>query len=630
VKLRTTPLAGIRDPDLQRELRAHARFVNQNADSQVTGPASSVDQHLVVFDGTTGRRLEDSGVTVGDLVPITRTINGEPLSANVTLTAAHVGADPAGTAVAAVAALSLANYTALRAYAGASERAYITGVGAGGMFVRDAADVTSADNAGTIIVDSSSRRWKRVYTGPLDIRWFGAVAGAASTAGIQAAIDAAFTLGAAVFIPTGTFLITGLTIYPNSHLIFDPQGLLRMTAAGHAIRTVQSPGASAPTAAIRRVKLDNPRIDMNANHGFAILLEGTLHAKVTNAEIDDIGTGTHVWNDGTFSGTYPDAGIALKGIHNIQGCYYNRIQCPNISGNGTGGGVGVWMGTSIGGSESRANFNRIVQPVISSLMTGIDLAIGGDNAIEQPELSLCATGVRLGDTTNFAGVISRRNKILQSYIEGNTTGIDLTTNAKDTLVYGFGSTSGTATPLNDNGVNTEYHPSNSDSIISGEARFYRYGVRFTTAVDNTDKETNVNTLDEYQEGTFTPALEGSVTPGVGTYTANGQKGTYTLIGNRCFFGIYLDWTAHTGTGTMRVTGLPFTSETGAVIGGGPPCTVYVSGVTLPANTVLTSVVGTNSQTVNLLAVAVGGGAGANVAMDTAGTLHISGHYLVNH
>jgi hypothetical protein len=103
-RLRTTPLAGIRDPDLQRELRAHARLVNQSSESQIVGPASSVDLNLVAFDGTDGKAIQDAGVAVAGLVPVTRTINGQPLSANVTLTAADVGADASGAAAAAVAA----------------------------------------------------------------------------------------------------------------------------------------------------------------------------------------------------------------------------------------------------------------------------------------------------------------------------------------------------------------------------------------------------------------------------------------------------------------------------------------------------------------------------------------------
>lgn len=69
--------------------------------------------------------------------------------------------------------------------------------------------------------------------------------------------------------------------------------------------------------------------------------------------------------------------------------------------------------------------------------------------------------------------------------------------------------------------------------------------------------TDANTLDDYEEGTFTPTIFGTTAAGVGTYAA--QTGNYTKIGNRVFIDIYLSWTAHTGTGDMEIRGLPFTA-----------------------------------------------------------------------
>lgn len=65
-----------------------------------------------------------------------------------------------------------------------------------------------------------------------------------------------------------------------------------------------------------------------------------------------------------------------------------------------------------------------------------------------------------------------------------------------------------------------------------------------------------NALDDYEEGTFVPVVVGSATAGVGTYTA--QSGRYTKIGNIVHFELVVVWTAHTGTGNVRVNGLPFT------------------------------------------------------------------------
>ena len=70
---------------------------------------------------------------------------------------------------------------------------------------------------------------------------------------------------------------------------------------------------------------------------------------------------------------------------------------------------------------------------------------------------------------------------------------------------------------------------------------------------------NANTLDDYEEGTFTPVLQfGGASVGI-TYIQ--QRGTYTKIGNTVTiqFGIYLS-SKGSSVGSATVAGLPFTSK----------------------------------------------------------------------
>ena len=48
---------------------AHWTVVQANLDGAVTGPASSVDKHVAVFSGTSGKVVKDSGYTIGKSVP---------------------------------------------------------------------------------------------------------------------------------------------------------------------------------------------------------------------------------------------------------------------------------------------------------------------------------------------------------------------------------------------------------------------------------------------------------------------------------------------------------------------------------------------------------------------------------
>jgi len=64
-----------------------------------------------------------------------------------------------------------------------------------------------------------------------------------------------------------------------------------------------------------------------------------------------------------------------------------------------------------------------------------------------------------------------------------------------------------------------------------------------------------NTLDDYEEGTWTPVLTG-----IGSGTTNQQYGGYTKIGNLVFVTGKLGWTGKTGTDALNITGLPFAGE----------------------------------------------------------------------
>jgi hypothetical protein len=132
-------------------------------------------------------------------------------------------------------------------------------------------------------------------------------------------------------------------------------------------------------------------------------------------------------------------------------------------------------------------------------------------------------------------------------------------------------------------------------------------------------------LADYEEGTFTPVLEGSTTAGTGTYT--NQTGWYTKIGNRAFIQFTLRWTAHTGTGNMKVTGLPFTansSGTNPVI-----YTCYFDNIALTAGNYPTALQDQGTTAISLRQAPTGGGSNANIPMDTSGNIEgMSGNYRV--
>lgn len=68
---------------------------------------------------------------------------------------------------------------------------------------------------------------------------------------------------------------------------------------------------------------------------------------------------------------------------------------------------------------------------------------------------------------------------------------------------------------------------------------------------------DANTLDDYEEGTFSPRVDGVTTAGTATYSV--QVGTYTKVGRLVTASGQVTYSGHTGTGDMRIGNLPFTS-----------------------------------------------------------------------
>lgn len=117
---------------------------------------------------------------------------------------------------------------------------------------------------------------------------------------------------------------------------------------------------------------------------------------------------------------------------------------------------------------------------------------------------------------------------------------------------------------------------------------------------NASPSADVNTLDGYEEGIFTPVLAGSTTSGSHTYSH--QTGFYTKIGRLVTFTAYLALSAKDAamTGSVSINGLPFTMANGA--SAYYPCAAYWSNVNLGTTTPsLIPYVAFNHAQVNLVA-----------------------------
>ena len=149
------------------------------------------------------------------------------------------------------------------------------------------------------------------------------------------------------------------------------------------------------------------------------------------------------------------------------------------------------------------------------------------------------------------------------------------------------------------------------------------GIDFSAVTGGTGTAT-ANVLNDYEEGTFTPTIVGTTIAGVGVYSSQNAK--YTKVGNLVTCYIYLAWTAHTGTGDIRIGGLPFATASAsgvyyaASIG-------FATNIALTAGYVMTGYALDNSSTlISLQQYPTGGGASISVPIDVSGGIIVSISY----
>jgi hypothetical protein len=163
-----------------------------------------------------------------------------------------------------IATQTVSDYPGLRAYTGTANTIKVTGylatkkpAGIAGSFTRDSSDTTSADNGGTIIVSTDGTRWKRTYSGDVNVQWFGADATGTvdSTPAFQAALVWQAVTFAPIFMPSGTYILNGQLTY-TVPLKLKGEGLdkttLKCQFAGGATLVASGTNAHMPGTLVER------------------------------------------------------------------------------------------------------------------------------------------------------------------------------------------------------------------------------------------------------------------------------------------------------------------------------------------------------------------------------------------
>jgi hypothetical protein len=196
----------------------------------------------------------------------------------------------------------------------------------------------------------------------------------------------------------------------------------------------------------------------------------------------------------------------------------------------------------ISASEAQTDNINIDGNAITSTNTNgnIDLTPNGTGEVNISKVDIDAGTIDGTDVTVGAG------KTL------NVSAGTLTTSTaqKDGIVDGSTAISRSGNNLTFAGTieNTGLH-----KINAGNVQFYNagYGPVFGSTVSTS------NTLDDYEEGTFTPAFSSTDA----SWTTDSANGFYTKIGDLVVYSFWLKTTAISGTtsNSLSITGLPFSS-----------------------------------------------------------------------
>jgi len=136
---------------------------------------------------------------------------------------------------------------------------------------------------------------------------------------------------------------------------------------------------------------------------------------------------------------------------------------------------------------------------------------------------------------------------------------------------------------------------------------------------------NVNTLDDYEEGTWTPVIS----DGTNDATTDAQEGDYTKIGNKVFIsGKIAISSLGSVSGAIRITGLPFPSSGTTQGCAGGITVVNSSGLAITAGHSVTGTVGNAISYIilNLWDATTGTTAMQGSELSADGRLDFFGHY----
>lgn len=227
----------------------------------------------------------------------------------------------------------------------------------------------------------------------------------------------------------------------------------------------------------------------------------------------------------------------------------------------------------------------------NGITTDKDLVVGDSNDATTSNITLYGGSISPGKITlaRRQGLARYRMEVYRTVGDNNETNFEFQGPTTDEGAVSFimGNLVGDASDFNvkkQDGTSILRLQSNGNMIPAGEIDASAGGIKLggTAAA---------NLLDDYEEGTWTPAL--TFAAGSGTITYSLQEGTYTKVGDTISIRGRMTLTSIASrTGNVDIIGLPFTSYNQFQAANA----AYASGMSITAGQSITAVI-TNSSTI---------------------------------
>lgn len=244
----------------------------------------------------------------------------------------------------------------------------VRGDGGGGQWYWDSGSSTTADT-GTCVGASPAGRWKRIYSGPVNARWFGAYGNGSNND--TPAITAALAAANHVFIPAGNYRLD-TPVFLTDNKVLEGDGAAtslwpnyNSTDPTHGYEGFAIIIRNASNVSVKNLKIENL---LNGRNGIKIQATATgltMYPVVENVVFRGKATGETVCVDLITADL--DSGNCNY-FTRIEGCDIQSVPGPGTINNES---IGVrFRGTS--GSYSRSVGTRILNSRFHLLHTGID------------------------------------------------------------------------------------------------------------------------------------------------------------------------------------------------------------------------------------------------------------------